>query len=214
LELATASSNSYFEIHKLVNTIKINNTIIDGELLCLLTRCASTLDASNCRLNELYLRQFCDYSKIVIQTINNGSDNTLVEAGMKPEKSYIFARLQNLSLCYNYLFGASPTKGSVTTNSYSWIEFVTFLMTNTPLLYQINLSYCVRSKSDISVLSIGIIKGLKARQDAGLATIGLLIIHGLTLTFPDEAKQLQDDIQALDESLIISCDFTGECKGL
>lgn len=214
LELATASSNSYFEIHRLVNTIKINNTVIDGELLCLLTRCASTLDASNCRLNELYLRQFCDYSKIVIKTINNGSDNTLVEAGMKPEKSYIFARLQNLSLCYNYLFGASPTKGSVTTNSYSWIEFVTFLMTNTPLLYQINLSYCVRSKSDISVLSIGIIKGLKARQDAGLATIGLLIIHGLTLTFPDEAKQLQDDIQALDESLIISCDFTGECKGL
>ncbi len=215
LELATASSNSYFAIHKLVNTIKMNNTVIDGELFCILMRCTSTLDASNCRLNELYLRQFCDYSKMVIKSIDNGrGDSAIADSGMKAEKIYIFAKLQNLSLCYNYLFGASPTKGSAATSSYSWIEFVTILMTNTPLLYQIDVSYCVRNNSDVSILSNGIIQGLKARQYAGLSAIGSLIIHGLTHKFPDEAKQLRDDIQALDESLTISCDFTGKCKEL
>ena len=87
-------------------------------------------------------------------------------------------------------------------------------MSNAPALYQIDLSYCVRSKDDISVLSSGILEGLRARQEAGLLTIGLIVIRGLAHKYPDEAKQLQCDIQALDQSLTIACDFTGRSKDL
>lgn len=214
LELTTASSNSYFEPRKLVNTIKMNCTSIDGELLCLLLRCAITLDVSNCRLNELYLRQFCDYSKIVIKSSSTASNTVEAEIEATSNKIYIFSRLQHLSLCYNYLFDASPKKGSASTNSFSWIEFTSLLMSNAPALYQIDLSYCVRSKEDISVLSNGILEGLRARQEAGLPTIGLIVIRGLAHKYPDEAKQLQCDIQALDQTLTIACDFTGRSKDL